>query len=79
MKNFNDKFMENISKSLTEQLFDISKAAELKRKKTIGQSFIEKGPVANSFIGGIFGTPKREEKNLINNFNISNQNKFGEI
>jgi len=36
MKNFNDKFLENISKSLTEQLFDISKAAEIKRKKTIG-------------------------------------------
>ena len=28
LKNFNDKFMENLTKSLTDQLFDISKNAE---------------------------------------------------
>ena len=32
LKNFNDKFMENLTKSLTDQLFDISKNAEEKRK-----------------------------------------------
>lgn len=42
LKNFNDKFMENLTKSLTDQLFDISKNAEEKRKQTIGQSFVEK-------------------------------------
>jgi hypothetical protein len=42
LKSFNDKFMENLTKSLTDQLFDISKNAEEKRKQTIGQSFVEK-------------------------------------
>ena len=28
LKSFNDKFMENLTKSLTDQLFDISKNAE---------------------------------------------------
>ena len=42
LKSFNDKFMQNLTKSLTDQLFDISKDAEEKRKQTIGQSFVEK-------------------------------------
>ena len=33
LKCFNDKFMENLTKSLTDQLFDISKNAEEKRKQ----------------------------------------------
>jgi hypothetical protein len=37
MKNFSDRFMETLTKSLTHQLgFDIKEAAEQKRRLTVG-------------------------------------------
>ena len=36
LKNFNDKFMETLTKSLADQLFDISKEAKENRRNTVG-------------------------------------------
>ena len=53
LKNFNDKFMETLTTSLTKQLgFDLTEAVEKQRKMTVGSSFIEKsssGPLDLNF------------------------------
>ena len=40
LKSFNDRFMENLTKNLAQNLFDISNEANEKRKLTIGSSFV---------------------------------------
>ena len=40
LKSFNDRFMENFTKNLTQCLFGISNEANEKRKLTIGSSFV---------------------------------------
>ena len=41
MKTFQDKYLNDLSASLSEQLFNINKQAEEKRRQTVGQSFVE--------------------------------------
>ena len=56
LKKFNDRFMETLTESLTQQLgFDITEAAANKRRNTVGQSFIDKDTSSGSFLGLKFG------------------------
>lgn len=74
MKNFSDRFMETLTKSLTHQLgFDIKEAAEQKRRLTVGQSFIEK---KSGDLGGLqFG---RKDKTVTEIFQSpASNNKLG--
>lgn len=70
LKTFNDKFMETLTTSLTQQLgFDLTQAVEDKRKMTVGSSFIEK-----SSSGGLdlnFGqSQSKDTKSPIKNPNL---------
>lgn len=55
MKTFQDKYLNDLSASLSEQLFNINKAAQEKRKQTIGQSFVEPQGSRQAFNASLLG------------------------
>lgn len=50
LNNFNSKFMENLTESLTKQLgFNLKEEVETERRLTVGSSFVEKPTDSYSF------------------------------